>query len=90
METDIEEIQGNIFDRGAAHRNIQRLYALKRRVTVMRHAVAPLLEVAGCKTGHRLTATNENVRSGPTNKRALLTIANGQGKRIFAHKSLLK
>jgi magnesium transporter len=56
METDLEEIEGQIFDRGAARWNIQRLYALKRRVTVLRHAVAPLLEVAGKLHGGRVPA----------------------------------
>ena len=54
METDLEEIEGQIFDRGAARLNIQRLYALKRRVTVLRHAVSPLLEVAGKLHGGRV------------------------------------
>jgi magnesium transporter len=54
METDLEEIEGQIFERGAAKWNIQRLYALKRRVTVLRHAVAPLLEVVGKLHGGRV------------------------------------
>jgi len=56
METDLEEIEGQIFERGAAKWNIQRLYALKRRVTVLRHAVAPLLEVVGKLYGGRVPA----------------------------------
>jgi len=56
METDLEEIEGQIFERGAARWNIQRLYALKRRVTVLRHAVVPLLEVAGKLHGGRVPA----------------------------------
>ena len=56
METDLEEIESHIFDRGAARWNIQRLYALKRRVTVMRHAVGPLLEVTGKLHGGRVPA----------------------------------
>ena len=35
-------------------RRIERLYALKRRVTVMRHAVGPLLEVVGKLHGGRV------------------------------------
>jgi len=54
METDLEEIEGNIFDKGAARSNIQRLYALKQRLSVLRHAVAPLLEVAGKLHGGRV------------------------------------
>ncbi|MCU0919988.1 MAG: magnesium/cobalt transporter CorA [Burkholderiaceae bacterium] len=56
METDLEEIEGHIFDRGSARWNIERLYALKRRVTVMRHAVGPLLEVVGKLHGGRVPA----------------------------------
>lgn len=56
METDLEEIESHIFDRGAARWNIQRLYALKRRVNVMRHAVGPLLEVTGKLHGGRVPA----------------------------------
>lgn len=54
LETDLDEIEGQIFERGAARSNIQRLYALKRRATVLRHAVAPLLEVAGKLHGGRV------------------------------------
>ena len=54
MESDLEQIEGQIFERGAARSNIERLYALKRRVTVLRHAVAPLLEVAGKLHGGRV------------------------------------
>ena len=56
LETDLEQIESQIFDRGAAKLNIQRLYALKRRATVLRHVVAPLLEVAGKLHGGRVPA----------------------------------
>ena len=56
IETELEAIEARIFDRGAARGNIQRLYALKRRATVLRHAVAPLLEVAGKLHGGRVPA----------------------------------
>ncbi len=56
METDLEEIESRIFERGTARWNIQRLYALKRRATELRHAVAPLLEVAGKLHGGRVPA----------------------------------
>jgi len=54
IEVDLDEIESHIFDRGAARSNIQRLYALKRRASVLRHAVAPLLEVAGKLHGGRV------------------------------------
>lgn len=56
IETELDEIEAQIFDRGAARRNIERLYALKRRATVLRHAVAPLLEVAAKLHGGRVPA----------------------------------
>ena len=56
MEVDLEQIEGQIFERGAARWNIQRLYDLKRRVTVLRHVVAPLLEVASKLHGGRVPA----------------------------------
>ncbi|HSW26482.1 MAG TPA: magnesium and cobalt transport protein CorA [Burkholderiaceae bacterium] len=56
METELEEIEAQIFERGAARWNIERLYGLKRRATVLRHAVAPLLEVAGKLHGGRVPA----------------------------------
>lgn len=54
IETELDEIEAQIFERGAARWNIERLYALKRRATVLRHAVAPLLEVAGKLHGGRV------------------------------------
>lgn len=56
LEVDLEQIESQIFERGAARWNIQRLYDLKRRVTVLRHVVAPLLEVAGKLHGGRVPA----------------------------------
>ncbi|GAP37245.1 magnesium and cobalt transport protein CorA [Piscinibacter sakaiensis] len=56
MEAELEEIEGRIFEAGSARSNIERLYALKRRVAVLRHAVAPLLEVAGKLYGGRVPA----------------------------------
>ncbi len=56
IETELDDIEAQIFERGAARWNIERLYALKRRATVLRHAVAPLLEVAGKLHGGRVPA----------------------------------
>lgn len=56
IETELEEIEGQIFERGAARWNIERLYGLKRRATVLRHAVAPLLEVTSKLHGGRVPA----------------------------------
>ncbi len=54
IETELEEIESQIFERNAARWNIERLYALKRRATVLRHAVAPLLEAASKLHGGRV------------------------------------
>jgi magnesium transporter len=54
LETELEAIESEIFERGAARRNVQRLYALKRRATLLRHAVAPLLEVVDKLHGGRV------------------------------------
>ena len=56
IETDLEDIEAQIFETGAARLNIERLYALKRRATVLRHAVAPLLEVTSKLHGGRVPA----------------------------------
>lgn len=54
LETELETIEGRIFDRGSARANIERLYELKRKCTVLRHAVAPLLEAVGKLYGGRV------------------------------------
>ena len=54
MEGELESIEGQIFDRGAARANIQRLYELKHKVTTLRHAVAPLLDSIGKLYGGRV------------------------------------
>lgn len=56
IETELDGIEEQIFERGSARWNIERLYVLKRRATVLRHAVAPLLEVAGKLHGGRVPA----------------------------------
>jgi magnesium transporter len=56
IETELDEIETQIFETGAARLNIQRLYGLKRQATVLRHAVAPLLEVTSKLHGGRVPA----------------------------------
>jgi magnesium transporter len=53
LETELESIEERIFAQGAPRINIERLYALKRKVGVLKHAVAPLLEVLGKLHGGR-------------------------------------
>jgi magnesium transporter len=54
LETELEEIEEGIFDQGTARLNTQRLYALKQKVMVMKHAVAPLTEAVGKLYGGRV------------------------------------
>jgi magnesium transporter len=62
LESELEEIEGQIFAKGAARANIERLYDLKQKVMVLRHAVAPLMEVAGKLSGGRGPAVCANSR----------------------------
>lgn len=54
MEEALEAIEEKIFDPGTARQNIEHLYALKRRVGVLRHAVVPLMEATGKLWGGRV------------------------------------
>jgi magnesium transporter len=54
MESELETIEDQIFETGSAKQNIERLYALKRRVGTVRHAVAPLMEATGKLYGGRV------------------------------------
>ena len=56
LETELETIEAQIFERGTGRANIERLYALKRKVTVLRHAVAPWLDAMGKLYGGRVPA----------------------------------
>lgn len=44
LEAELEIIEERIFAKGAARSNIEGLYALKRKVMTLKHAVAPLLD----------------------------------------------
>ena len=54
FESELETIEERIFHKGMARKNIEVLYDLKRRVTVLKHAVAPLLEAASKLYGGRV------------------------------------
>lgn len=47
LETELETIEDQIFTKGSQRATIERLYQLKRKVTLLKHAVAPLLEAVG-------------------------------------------
>jgi magnesium transporter len=54
MEEELDTIEDQIFEPGTARQNIERLYSLKRRLGVVRHAVVPLMEATGKLFGGRV------------------------------------
>jgi magnesium transporter len=54
MESELEQIEEQIFVRNAARSNIEALYALKQRLMVLKHAVDPLMEATGKLYGGRV------------------------------------
>ncbi|HZV67734.1 MAG TPA: magnesium/cobalt transporter CorA [Telluria sp.] len=56
LETELETIEERIFIRGSQRANIERLYELKRKVLLLRHAVAPLMDAVGKLYGGRVPA----------------------------------
>jgi magnesium transporter len=56
LEIELDRIEGQIFQGGAARNNIERLYKLKQQVGELRHAVGPLQEALGRLLGGRAPA----------------------------------
>ena len=56
LEGELELIEERIFIHGSQRDNIERLYELKRKVMILRHAVAPLLDAVGKLHGGRVPA----------------------------------
>jgi len=54
LEEELETIEDQIFNKGSERANIERLYQLKRKVTTLKHAVAPLLEASARLYGGRV------------------------------------
>ncbi|ARU05219.1 magnesium and cobalt transport protein CorA [Comamonas serinivorans] len=54
LEAELEDAEHQIFTQRAARDSIKRLYRLKQRVMVLKHAVAPLLEAAAKLHGGRV------------------------------------
>jgi magnesium transporter len=54
LESELETIEEQIFTKGSQRANIERLYQLKRKVVVLKHAVAPLIEAVGKLDGGRV------------------------------------
>jgi magnesium transporter len=47
LESELETIEDQIFTKGAQRVNIEKLYQLMRKIAILKHAVAPLLEAVG-------------------------------------------
>jgi magnesium transporter len=56
LSGELESIEETLFDGTSSQRKIQDLYALKRRLMVLRHAVVPLMESVGKLYGGRVPA----------------------------------
>ncbi len=54
LEEDLETIEARIFEGEPARKNVEDLYALKRKLMVLRHAVGPLHEASGKLYGGRV------------------------------------
>jgi magnesium transporter len=54
FESELEQIEEQIFARNAARSNIKSLYALKQKLMVLKHAVDPLMEATGKLYGGRV------------------------------------
>lgn len=54
LETELEKIEEQIFERNAARSNIEALYALKQKLMRLKHAVDPLMEATGRLYGGRV------------------------------------
>ncbi len=54
LELELETIEEHIFTKGSQRANIERLYQLKRKVMVLKHAVSPLMEAIAKLHGGRV------------------------------------
>jgi magnesium transporter len=54
LETELEKIEEQIFMRNTARSNIEALYALKRSLMILKHAVDPLMEAVSKLYGGRV------------------------------------
>lgn len=56
LESQLELVEAQMFVKGEARANVQRMYELKREAMVLKHAVAPLMEAVGKLQGSRVPA----------------------------------
>ena len=62
LEQELETIEERIFNAGSERANIERLYQLKRKVLVLKHAVAPLMDATGKLFGGRVPSLCSNTQ----------------------------
>lgn len=62
LEAELEAIEEQIFANKAPRENIESLYALKQKFTLIRHAVAPLLDGIGKVSGKHVPPICEGMR----------------------------
>lgn len=62
LESELEMIEEQIFSKGSERDNIQKLYELKRKVVILKHAVTPLLEAVGKLDGGRVPPIVANTK----------------------------
>ncbi|MES2832050.1 MAG: magnesium/cobalt transporter CorA [Pseudomonadota bacterium] len=62
LESELETIEEQIFNKGSERANIKRLYELKRKVLTLKHAVAPLMDAAGKLFGGRVPSLCANTQ----------------------------
>ncbi len=64
LESELEAIEEQIFQPATpARENIRRLYDLKQRVTLVRHAVVPLIDALEKLTGERVQSVFQNTQA---------------------------
>lgn len=63
LQVELENIEERIFIHGSARVNIQRLYELKRKAMILKHAVSPLLQVSGKLYGGRVPTVCEKTQA---------------------------
>ncbi len=62
LEAELEAIEAQVFEPGVTRDNIRRVYELKQRVTVVKHAVSPLLDAVGKLVRGRVPPVCEDTR----------------------------
>lgn len=62
LESELDAIEAQIFEPGVTRENIRRVYELKQRVTLVKHAVSPLLDAVGKLVRGRVPPICEDTR----------------------------